>query len=234
MTSINYEYIDILYRSRVTLLDHLEDCGYDTTKYRKFSTKEIGEMLEATQSYVKVTAPPAFEINVERIRPSIHVLNGSLEEENEPKKCKVVYTINKIKQKILLFTNEFVNPEETDFDPKTTELIIITMEPVGPMFHAAAAKIWNNSQTRVRYFQAATLVNNALKHKFVPPHKKVTKENEEKLLKEWNTKKSQLPFIRFHEDMPARLIGLIPGDIVEIIRPSATAGETVIYRVCVP
>ena len=102
------------------------------------------------------------------------------------------------------------------------------------MFHAASAKILNNSQTRVRYFQAATLINNALKHKFVPPHKKVPKEKEEELLKRWNTKKSQLPFIRFHEDMPARLIGLMPGEIVEITRPSATAGETVIYRVCVP
>jgi DNA-directed RNA polymerase subunit H (RpoH/RPB5) len=230
MTSINYEYIDILYRGRVTLLDHLEDCGYDTTKYRKFSTKEIGEMLEATQSYAKVSAPPAFEMTVERVRPSIH--GGA--EDTEPKKCKIVYTINKIKQKIIPFTNDIIDPEQTDFDSKTTELIIITMEPVGPMFHAAAAKILMTKETRVRYFQAATLVNNALKHKLVPPHKKVSKEKEEELLKQWNTKKSQLPFIRFHEDMPARLIGLVPGEIVEITRPSATAGETVIYRVCVP
>ena len=109
-------------------MDHLEDCGYDTTKYRKFSPKEIGEMLEATQSYANVSAPPAFEMTVERVRPSIHILSGTQnEEESEPKKCKIVYTINKIKQKIIPFTNDIIDPEKTDFDPKTTELIIITM-----------------------------------------------------------------------------------------------------------
>jgi len=47
-------------------------------------------------------------------------------------------------------------------------------------------------------------------------------------------KKSQLSFIKFHEDMIARIMGLVPGDIVKIVRPSAASGTYEMYRVCMP
>jgi DNA-directed RNA polymerase subunit H (RpoH/RPB5) len=34
--------------------------------------------------------------------------------------------------------------------------------------------------------------------------------------------------------MIARVMGLAPGDIVKITRPSPSAGEYVSYRICVP
>ena len=46
--------------------------------------------------------------------------------------------------------------------------------------------------------------------------------------------KLNLPVIRFHEDIIGRILGLIPGSIVKITRPSPSAGEYVLYRVCVP
>ena len=42
-----------------------------------------------------------------------------------------------------------------------------------------------------------------------------------------------LPMIRFHEDIIARILGLVPGDIVKITRPSPQSGEYESYRVCV-
>ncbi|NBO71489.1 MAG: DNA-directed RNA polymerase subunit H [Bacteroidetes bacterium] len=45
---------------------------------------------------------------------------------------------------------------------------------------------------------------------------------------------ANLPFIKFHEDMVARIMGLLPGDIVKIIRPSPSAGEYISYRMCAP
>ena len=48
------------------------------------------------------------------------------------------------------------------------------------------------------------------------------------------TAKSKFPEIKFHVDPIARCIGAVPGDIIKITRPSASAGEAIIYRVCAP
>jgi DNA-directed RNA polymerase subunit H (RpoH/RPB5) len=68
----------------------------------------------------------------------------------------------------------------------------------------------------------------------VPLHEKVPAEEEEQLLKRLCATKANLPLIRFHEDPIARIIGLVPKDIVKITRPSLTAGENIGYRLCVP
>ena len=41
------ESLDVLYRSRLTLLDHLDTAGYNTAPFRRFSMKEVGEMVKA-------------------------------------------------------------------------------------------------------------------------------------------------------------------------------------------
>ena len=216
---MNYEAIEILYRSRLTLLEHLETDGYDTTPYSKFSTKEIAEMVKAGPV---AGAPPALMMELSRKAEGKHT------------KCLVVYTIGKIKQKLNAFTSKIIDTEEGTFDPVTTEVIIITMEPVGANFHAMALLCHNQHKTKVRYFQAAAIINNPMKHILVPKHERLSVEEEEPLLKSLYAKKSQLPLIRFHEDPIARMIGLMPGDIVKITRASPTSGECVGYRVCVP
>jgi len=214
---MQYETIDELYRSRRTLLEHLDEQGYDTAPYMKFSHKEIMEMVKAGPM---TGAPPALQMDL--------VSKDGLQ------KCMVVTTLGKIKQKLNPFTSKLVDSEETSFDPATTELIIITLEPIAPNFHAMAYHFWSNKKTRVRYFQAKAIINNPLKHILVPPHEKVPKEEETALLKQLYAKKSQFPLIRFHEDPIARMLGLLPGDIVKITRPSPTAGVYVFHRVCVP
>jgi DNA-directed RNA polymerase subunit H len=214
---MQYETIDELYRSRRTLLEHLDEQGYDTAPYMKFSHKEIMEMVKAGPM---TGAPPALQMDL--------VSKDGLQ------KCMVVTTLGKIKQKLNPFTSKIVDPEETSFDPVTTELIIITLEPIAPNFHAMAYHFWSNKKTRVRYFQAKAIINNPLKHILVPPHEKVPKEEETALLKQLYAKKSQFPLIRFHEDPIARMLGLLPGDIVKITRPSPTAGVYIFHRVCVP
>lgn len=217
---MNYEIIDVLYRSRITLLEHLEP-AYDTTPYSKFSPKEIGEMVK---SGPVLGAPPALAMELSKKEGG----------QTPYSKCIVVYTIGKIKQKLAVFTKKLIDQEESGFDPKTTELIIITLEPIAPNFHAMAYECWSKHDTKVRYFQAAAIVNNPLKHILVPKHEKVPEEEEAQILKSLYATKAQLPLIRFHEDPIARMIGLVPKDIVKITRPSLTAGENIGYRLCVP
>ena len=220
---MNSETIDILYRSRITLLDHLAADGYDTTPYSKFSPKEIMEMVKAGPIQ---GAPPALMMEVSRKTPV----------ENKHSKCLIVYTLGKIKQKLNAFTMKIIDPEEGQppFDVENTELIIITLEPVAPNFHSMALACYTTHKAKVRFFQAAAIINNPLKHFLVPAHERIPAEQEEELLKGLYAKKAQLPFIRFHEDPVARMIGLLPGEIVKITRPSLTAGECIGYRVCVP
>ena len=40
----DFEYIDALYRSRITMLDILESQGFEVSKYRGFSPKEVEAM----------------------------------------------------------------------------------------------------------------------------------------------------------------------------------------------
>jgi DNA-directed RNA polymerase subunit H (RpoH/RPB5) len=211
------ESLDVLYRSRITLLDHLDSVGYNTEPFRRFSTKELAEMIKGTA--------PALHMEL-TLKDGVPTVDG------QPTKCFVAYSLLKIKQKLAAFVGGITG--QPTFDMSTTELIVICIEPIAPNFHAFASEMWMADKLRLRFFQAAALVTNPMKHVLVPPHEKVPAAEVTDLLKGMYAKKSQLPLIRFHEDPIARLLGLVPGDVVKITRPSPTAGECIMYRVCVP
>ena len=60
---MNYEVIDILFRSRATLLDHLETQGYNSEPYRKIAHAELDQMVRAGPV---AGAPPALQMELER------------------------------------------------------------------------------------------------------------------------------------------------------------------------
>jgi DNA-directed RNA polymerase subunit H len=66
-------------------------------------------------------------------------------------------------------------------------------------------------------------------HIYQPKHEILPKEQGEDVLKKYNTKPNQLPYIlqsdRGIEDLDPR-----PGDIIKITRKSPTSGESVYYR----
>jgi DNA-directed RNA polymerase subunit H len=66
-------------------------------------------------------------------------------------------------------------------------------------------------------------------HIFQPRHEILSKNEAQEVLKQYNAKPSQLPYIMLSdkglEDLDVR-----PGDIIKITRKSPTAGESVYYR----
>ena len=66
-------------------------------------------------------------------------------------------------------------------------------------------------------------------HIFQPKHEILSKDEAQEVLKQYNTKPSQLPYIMIRdkglEDLDVR-----PGDIIKITRKSTTAGQSVYYR----
>jgi DNA-directed RNA polymerase subunit H len=66
-------------------------------------------------------------------------------------------------------------------------------------------------------------------HTYQPKHEILSKIQAEEILKQYNTKPSQLPYI-MKDDKGIEDLDVRPGDIVKITRKSATAGESVYYR----
>ena len=217
----HFVFIDNIYRSRMTLLDILEMRGYDVAKYRKFSPVEAKEALHSLTglSFVAPKKDDATQI------------------------CDVRY-VNITNPKLETYFKENVPDENSE----KTEMIIMTEGPVTDRHHATALKQYlsmkeepNENGERVRrklrvsFFSIELLVINPLKHVLVPKHELVPESEHKKLMESmYITAKSKFPEIKFHVDPIARCIGAVPGDIVKITRASASAGESIIYRVCAP
>lgn len=209
------EITDAIYRSRKTILDMIEVRDYITLPYRNYSPKEIMYMINSQ--------------NGEALRMDLAHKDGT-------RKCVVLYSLTKIKQKLRNFLINMNDPEKPEYlDPATTEVILMVIEPVVDTFHQTVLENYVTNKSRTFVFQIQSIVNDPSKHYLVPKHEKVPAEEHSELLKTWSMKsKTQLPLIRYHADMQARYLGLVPGDIVKITRPSPSAGEYVLYRVCAP
>ena len=216
---MDYGVIDTTYRSRITLLNMLERSGYNVAPYRRFGPQEIEDMIGPN------AIGEALRMDLERV------------EGEGPKKCVVVYRFQRQKQKIPTLMNELLGedvPDELRVDPKTTEVIVILYEPVVDTFHAAALNQWKKQKLRIRFFEARKIIIDPSSFAIVPKHEKMTLEETKALRKEYYLQSdAHHNWIRFHEDPQARWLGLVPGDVVKITRPSPSSGEYIVYRVCV-
>jgi len=209
--------IDILFRSRKTLLKILEEKNYDITPYSKFSPWEIEAMI----------------INEKKNNLKMELTH----KENETK-CVVIYRLNRLKQSLPKFVASLTDEESDEYIPniQNTMIYVIVLEPVTTVdvFHNAAVNALSN-KISVSFFQADTLVNDPREHILVPKHELVLKEDIPALKKFLNIQSvANLPLIRFHQDIQVRLLRAIPGDVIKITRPSPSSGVEIIYRVCVP
>jgi len=73
---------------------------------------------------------------------------------------------------------------------------------------------------------------NVMEHYLVPKHRVLSREEAEQVLKKYGITPYQLPYILV-SDPVVKALGAKPGDIIEIIRDSPTAGKAVYYRLVV-
>ena len=216
--SDNFTFIDNVYRSRMTLLDILEERGYNVEKYRKFSPAEA---TEAVDSYSSLS----FKVT---------------KKDDDTKVCDVRYA-NPSRQKLDTFFDD-ISDEESE---NTEVIVMLPVESLSDAHHVVSLKQYmqpkENSPTkekrklRVSFFSIYILVINPMHHVLVPKHEIVPQEYHKELMASlYATSKSKFPEIKFHIDPIARCIGAVPGDIVKITRPSPSSGESIIYRVCAP
>ena len=66
-------------------------------------------------------------------------------------------------------------------------------------------------------------------HIYQPKHEILPKSEAEEIMRKYNAKPSQLPYI-MSSDKAIEDLDVRPGDVIKITRKSPTAGESVYYR----
>jgi DNA-directed RNA polymerase I, II, and III subunit RPABC1 len=205
----SFDYIDALYRSRLTLMKILTLRGYEVSAYSRFSPKEIEAMSP-------VIASAGFMVS--------HT-------SDEKRKCVVLYHIGKVGARMdipkILADNNGIQQENLEH----TEVIIMTNDNLTDSVRKLVMDMWGANKLSVSVFNIYQFINNPMEHVLVPKHERVTADEEAEVMKLVQSK-AQLPVIKFHSDPIARCLGLTPGEIVKITRPSPSAGVYVVYRVC--
>ena len=173
-----------------------------------------------------VAGQTALRMDVERPKPA----------DSNITKCRVLYSLSKLKSKLIGFLSDLTDKKKGDeaVDPRDTEVIVMLASPEGEavadMFHSAAYEQYTSIGLRISFFRIANIVIHPSDHVLVPKHEKVSEED----MPLPKAERYKLPFIRFHEDMQARILGLVPRDIVKITRPSPSSGVYTMYRICSP
>ena len=214
--------IDILFRSRRTLLNILYEKGYDVTPYEKFGPWEIQSMIQSEKKN-------SLRMDLDQ------------KEISSGKKCIVLYRLNRVKNNLAKFIADLANEESDDYIPNVESYVIyvIVLEPVNTadLFHAAAFNAISK-KISICFFQADSLVNDPRQHILVPKHELISKDDKNtiaELKKVLNIQSiTNLPILRFHQDIQGRLLGAVPGDVIKITRASASSGVETIYRLCAP
>ena len=212
-------YIDKILRSRATVLEVLRDRGFDTAPFEHELPKDL---------IAKAGTPLLNEIELELLR--IQVSNGK-------EKAHVLYWMGGVRHKLNDKEKfEKLLPEGIEENDQIIILLNeLTSEPLHEAYHSMAIRRWVHKKERVSFFNIPQLISNPIHHSMVPSHRKIPPEEAEDLLKTLLVKsKMELPFIKYHVDIVGRVLGLVPGDIVEITRPSTTVGDYKVYRICSP
>jgi DNA-directed RNA polymerase subunit H (RpoH/RPB5) len=209
------ELLDLISRTRPVVLEILANRGYDTAPVADVAPEEL----------LKRAATDAALLNFK-------VAKGS---EDAQEFAHVLYWVEgATRLKIEGVVGKLWDEENPDaFQPDRDEVLVILSEPYHEVFDLHAVKMWGRKKARMSFFNIKNLISNPARHSVVPPHRKLEAKEAEEVLQKYHIRsRGELPRIIYHVDMQARVLGLVPGDIVEIRRASPTSMEYVIYRVC--
>ena len=202
----------IIYNSRKTLLQYLNDQGYDISHYDEFSINEVLAMISNNQ------------------------LDMLIDEETDNEDKQKVYIKYHLKKSLRpQYIDEFVEDlyHLDNILKKNDTLVVVSKDDPNDSLKKYLKQLYADDNIFVTVISLKRLQFNVLNHELVPKHRILSSTEQEEFLKKYNiTQSSQVPEIsRF--DPVALCIGLKPGSIVHITRPSKTAIEGVYYRYCI-
>ena len=209
--------ISSIYKSRNILLELMESQGYNINDNFEFSVNEINAMFSNKQ----------LDMILEK--------NNDNENEKTKRKDKIYiryYLVKSLRpQNIQEMIDDLFNVEE--ILTKDDTLYIVVKDEPNDTIVQLLKQIWEQDGIFIIVESLKRLQFNILKHSLVPPHK-IMSTAEVNIIKErYNIMNdSQFPELsRF--DPVAKAIGIKPGQVCEIIRPSKTSIISNYYRICV-
>ena len=208
--------ISSIYNSRKIVLELMAKQGYNINDYANFSVSEVNSMKQNNQLDMLL------ETNDENVTP-----------ETPKRKIYIRYYLGvrpAPKNIQEMIDDLFVLTETLQ---KTDTLFIIIKDEPNETLINELKHIWESEGIFIVIESIKRLQFNILDHTLVPPHTILKETEVDDIMKRYNiTDKGQFPDIsRF--DPVARVIGLRPGQVCKIIRPSKTSIEANYYRVCV-
>lgn len=203
-----------LYKSRTTILDLLEQQGYNVDDYLGFSINEIDAMFMNTQ--LDMLIPHSDKIRNVYIKFYISAKQ----------------TVKQIRPANLDEIIEDLYTIETVLAKNDTLIIVIDDEPNDTII-TKIKYLYDHDGIFIVIHNIQRLQFNIMSHVLVPKHILLTELEHGELMKTYHLKDHlSLPEIsRF--DPVAMAICMRPGQICKILRQSAVALSTTYYRICV-
>ena len=207
--------ISSIYNSRKIVLDLMAKQGYNINDYANFSVSEVNSMKQNNQ--LDMLLEKKEENPVTKRKNKIYIryyLGKTIRPANLQEMIDDLFNLEEILKK-----------DDTLF-------IIIKDDPNETLINELK-HIWESEGIFIVIESIKRLQFNILDHALVPPHTILKETEVDNIMKRYNiTDKVQFPDIsRF--DPVARVIGLRPGQVCKIVRPSKTSIEANYYRICV-
>ena len=218
MVNTNTNIISQIYQSRKTILELMNEQGFDVSGYSNFSVTEVNSMKQNNQLDMLLETKNISSSEKSSIKKKIYIryyLAKTIRPTN----------IHEMIDDLFILT-ETLKKEDT--------LYIIIKDNVNETLINELKDIWERDGIFIVIENIKCLQFNILRHILVPPHRIIDNNFEiENIMKKYNIiDKIQFPDIsRF--DPVARAICLRPGQICNITRPSKTAIESNYYRICI-
>jgi DNA-directed RNA polymerase subunit H (RpoH/RPB5) len=206
--------ISSIYTSRKNVLALMKKQGYDVTDYENFSANEVNTMFQNNQLDML--------LETKNHEPS-----------EKPRKIYIRYYLGKIIRpaNIHEMIDDLFHVEQILTNDDT--LFIITKDVLNDTNTSELKHIWEKDGIFLVVQSIKGLQFNILEHVLVPDHRAIDEKETEFIMKKYNIQeKTKFPDIsRF--DPVAQAIGLRPGNVCEITRPSKSAILAKYYRICI-
>ena len=207
--------ISSIYKSRTILLELMNMQGYDTNDYEGFSVNEVNTMKVNNQlDMILEKKETDLDLNY---KPKIYIryyLAKSLRPQNLQEMIDDLFNIEEVLG-------------------KNDTLFIVVKDEVNETLVNTLKHIWEQDKIFIVIQNLKRLQFNIMKHKLVPPHHVLNNAEVLVIKRRYNIMDDeQFPIIS-RLDPVAQAIGIRPGRVCEIIRPSKTAISAPYYRICI-
>jgi DNA-directed RNA polymerase subunit H (RpoH/RPB5) len=207
-TSMQSGQIIEIYNSRKTIIDLLEAQKYDVSQYKDFGINEVNTLIQTKQ------------------------MDMLLKKTTMDKSVYVKYHLAKSLRPVNIY--EYIEDLFTleEVLKKKDDLIVIMKDEPNDTIKKTLTDIWEKDGIFIIVINIKRLQYNILKHQLVPEHIVMSAEEATAIKQKYNLiDDSQIPDISRFSPV-SQVIGIRPGELCRIYRPSKTAIKAEFYRIC--